>query len=589
MKILASDQSAYMGIFSIDPVLENASQFAAATSRGAAIVHTHADWVQPGAGGSGATTRLTFADHNTELGMSPIALARQLSAQNSVLAVSWNPVVLDYSDPDYYYGTKKLPVSLQSVIDGGEDAFIREVAHQVRDYGGPIMMSLFGESDAAALFGYGADGASFRDAIDDQTGFYGDPTVLDGPERVRDAFRHVIDLFKAEGATNVTWYMYMGTDYMTEAEAVHPSIYYPGDDYIDWVGQSVYVTSAAGVGASLAAGYAAWGAVTDKPFFVPELGLEGLATDAGRSAELAAILSELVAHDRVKAVTWSDFEIASVYHNIPRLGSTAGEWDSIAGAAGYAFDPLLEIDGVPMSFSDWQADAPGDGFSGSGSGDTLIGTAGADQLAGGAGDDVYIIDHAGDQVLEYAGNGNDSVLAWVSFVLPAHVESLYLQGTAGLSGTGNDLDNILVGSGGADLLNGAGGNDVLFGEAGDDILQGGAGDDMLVGGDGADVLQGGAGNDVLIFGGAADVATGGSGADLFVVDRGGALSMITDFAPNEDWLDVSAFGLGSFANAMATAYATGDGVLLSLDPATNTHLWLSGINVAQLTVDNLIV
>jgi hypothetical protein len=34
---------------------------------------------------------------------------------------------------------------------------------------------------------------------------YGDPQAPDGAERFRDAYRGIIDLFRAEGVNNVTW------------------------------------------------------------------------------------------------------------------------------------------------------------------------------------------------------------------------------------------------------------------------------------------------------------------------------------------------------------------------------------------------
>ena len=47
-------------------------------------------------------------------------------------------------------------------------------------------------------------------------------------------------------------------------------------------------------------------------------------------------------------------------------------------------------------------------------------------------------------------------------------------------------------------LSGGDGNDVMIGGAGDDTLTGGAGDDVLLGGPGNDVIDGGDGDDVEI-------------------------------------------------------------------------------------------
>jgi Ca2+-binding RTX toxin-like protein len=78
-------------------------------------------------------------------------------------------------------------------------------------------------------------------------------------------------------------------------------------------------------------------------------------------------------------------------------------------------------------------------------------------MLGGAGDDVYVVDNAGDQVVENASEGNDAVFATAHFVLPADVETLVLQGSADLQGYGNSLANALFGNSGNNLLDGRGG------------------------------------------------------------------------------------------------------------------------------------
>ncbi|GAA0653556.1 beta strand repeat-containing protein [Brevundimonas lenta] len=135
-----------------------------------------------------------------------------------------------------------------------------------------------------------------------------------------------------------------------------------------------------------------------------------------------------------------------------------------------------------------------DGGSGSNQG---FGGAGADWLFnvedadGGAGDDRYL---NVARITEAAGAGIDT-LYWSqgSFTLPANVENLFLNWSAadtvfnshwitvsGRTGTGNALNNRIVGTGGADTLIGNAGDDVLTGGAGDDILDGGAGVDTAI-------------------------------------------------------------------------------------------------------------
>ncbi|MDG3442505.1 beta strand repeat-containing protein, partial [Nitrospirillum amazonense] len=215
-------------------------------------------------------------------------------------------------------------------------------------------------------------------------------------------------------------------------------------------------------------------------------------------------------------------------------------------------------------------------FSGTGSGlnnqltggagdDTLDGGAGADTLVGGAGNDTYIVDNAGDLVVEAAGAGVDLVKTSVAtYALTADVDNLTYTGTLAFTGTGNVLGNVITSGAGNDTLNGGAGADTLVGGAGNDVyfvdnlndvvvenagegtdevrssvagyvlsaniekltyvgadaftgtgndaanvLTGGAGNDLLNGAGGNDTLNGGAGDDTLI---------GGTGDDIFQVD-----------------------------------------------------------------------
>jgi len=110
----------------------------------------------------------------------------------------------------------------------------------------------------------------------------------------------------------------------------------------------------------------------------------------------------------------------------------------------------------------------------------LNGGSGADTLSGGAGNDTYVVDNTADAVIENAGEGVDTVEASVTYTLGANVENLTLTGNAGISATGNVLDNRLVGNSSANTLLGGGGNDFLDGGAGADKLTGGSGNDVYV-------------------------------------------------------------------------------------------------------------
>jgi Ca2+-binding RTX toxin-like protein len=118
----------------------------------------------------------------------------------------------------------------------------------------------------------------------------------------------------------------------------------------------------------------------------------------------------------------------------------------------------------------------------------LDGGIGADTLVGGKGSDIYIVDSYSDTVIEYAGEGDDTIYAragsFYSLWDKAYIENLVLIGSTevgvgnGLNNriTGNDLDNTLDGQSGADTMNGGTGNDTYMVENAGDAVEENAGE-----------------------------------------------------------------------------------------------------------------
>jgi Ca2+-binding RTX toxin-like protein len=69
------------------------------------------------------------------------------------------------------------------------------------------------------------------------------------------------------------------------------------------------------------------------------------------------------------------------------------------------------------------------------------------------------------------------VQSLISYTLTDNTENLVLTGTDALNGTGNSLNNTLMGNNGNNYLLGGAGNDTLQGKGGADTIDGGTGSD----------------------------------------------------------------------------------------------------------------
>lgn len=193
-------------------------------------------------------------------------------------------------------------------------------------------------------------------------------------------------------------------------------------------------------------------------------------------------------------------------------------------------------------------------ITGNSAANSLDGGAGIDTMIGGLGDDIYFVDNAGDVVTELASQGTDTVNSSVTHSLAANVENLTLTGTGAISGTGNELNNIILGNSGAN------------------ILSGGAGKDVLTGGGGKDSLTGGSGADAFIFTALTDSSMA-------------ALDLITDFNwADGDTIDLSRIDAnsalaGDQAFGFVTAFSKQAGqATLSYNATTNTTSFSGDVN-----------
>ncbi len=130
---------------------------------------------------------------------------------------------------------KETKFTLENIILGKFDSDLQNWAIEAKKDNIPLLID-FGVEMNGKWFPWNGywNGGGIKDK-------YGNDSYPDGPERYRDAYRHIIDIFRKENVNHVTWFFHP-TMYSTEPldEWNLPKYYYPGDDYIDWIGVSIY-------------------------------------------------------------------------------------------------------------------------------------------------------------------------------------------------------------------------------------------------------------------------------------------------------------------------------------------------------------
>lgn len=123
--------------------------------------------------------------------------------------------------------------------------------------------------------------------------------------------------------------------------------------------------------------------------------------------------------------------------------------------------------------------------------DYLDGGVGADIMEGGKGDDFYIVNSVNDSILELADEGYDFVLSSVNYLLNANIEELRLAEGYNIHGTGNALNNLIIGNSSDNILDGVTGADEMGGGLGNDTYYVDNVGDLTVefAGEGTDTVQ----------------------------------------------------------------------------------------------------
>ncbi len=194
--------------------------------------------------------------------------------------------VLVQIDPSY--------ASVVAIAAGSYDSYLRSYADSVRDFGHPVIIG-FGHEMNAPWYSWGY------------------PQVR--PATFVAAWRHLVRVFRGQGADNVTWLWTINTSLPRSGPVAR---WWPGAGYVTWVGIDGYFYRPADTFASVfGSTIGQVRAFTRKPVLLAETAAGPAAGQPGKIADLFAGLRRT----RALGLVWFDEDQhAGIYHQDWRIG-----------------------------------------------------------------------------------------------------------------------------------------------------------------------------------------------------------------------------------------------------------------------------
>jgi mannan endo-1,4-beta-mannosidase len=162
-------------------------------------------------------------------------------------------------------------VSLEAIASGQYDAYLRSYASAVRAFGGRVILS----------FGHEMNGTWYS---------WGNRHTTPGVFVA--AWRHIVDVFRQQGAHNVNWLWTVNVIYK-RGGIQSPALWWPGSSYVTWVGIDGYYRKNSWTFASL------FGptikdvrTVTLDPILISETGAPAAVAQSAKVADLFAGIRE---------------------------------------------------------------------------------------------------------------------------------------------------------------------------------------------------------------------------------------------------------------------------------------------------------
>jgi mannan endo-1,4-beta-mannosidase len=249
---LPSNKASYLGVYETGPpgTYQPIADFTGAVGKQPNLVGYYGGWEEP----------------------FQISFAETARAHGAATVLQWDPA----------------QASISAIATGGYDDYLSSFAESVRDFGGSVVIG-FGHEMNASWYSWG----------------YGHvpPSVFVA------AWQHIVTLFRAEGADNVTWLWTLQAD---EPGTGPIASWWPGAQYVTWVGIDGYYYRASDTFASVfGKTIAQVRALTGQPLLLSET---AVGPEAGQSLKIPDLFAGMHTYDTLGLVWFDIAQDDGIYH-----------------------------------------------------------------------------------------------------------------------------------------------------------------------------------------------------------------------------------------------------------------------------------
>ena len=224
--------------------------------------------------------------------------------------------LVKFSTQDYVYNETHKMANLKDISRGMWDEYFKQAAVAVKNFGGPIFISIDHEMNGN-WYPYSQAYPGAQTTAADYVA----------------AWKHIVDVFNNNGATNVAW---VWSPNVPDVGGVGYEKYYPGDNYVDWIGVSLYSGNDSTAMDDIYQKYAA-----KKPFFITEWATApeknqyhpGFPGEVAWVKEFFATLN--TRYPRVKAISWFNWNQGDGDYRLQRVPAQAKAYAGDVAAPRY--------------------------------------------------------------------------------------------------------------------------------------------------------------------------------------------------------------------------------------------------------------